>query len=341
MNIIYYSSDFFAEMLGISMLSLCKNNQSAKTINIYVVEDKISDTNKKRLQEIADQYKRNLIFIRMPSQEETFPGVGMNLGRTYARMILGAILPAEAERVLSCDSDTLFMDNIEDMYNTELGGCGIAGVYDCVGEAVQKKLLHSDNSMKYCNAGVYLVDLNMWRKENITSKLLDKALEFGGRGLYFLEQDLINIVFKGKIKLLHPRYNILTSIYYFDYEEVLKMKRPVTYYERILIDEAKARPAILHATTCFYIKKRMWVENSDHPYAGFYQDFRRESPWKDEPRIKDRRKKRKKIYAQFWHCMPRRMAVHLAALTINYIRPIYARLTSKFAISTIATQSST
>lgn len=340
MNIIYYSSDFFAEMLGMSMLSLCKNNQTAETIHIYVVEDKISDTNKKRLQEIADQYNRNLIFLKMPSQEEAFPGVDMNLGRTYARMILGDILPMEVDRVLSCDSDTLFMDNIESMYHTALEGCGIAGVYDCVGEAVQKKLLHSDSSMKYCNAGVYLIDLNMWRKENITSQLLDKALEFGG-GLYFLEQDLINIVFKGKIKLLHPRYNMLTSIYYFDYEEVIKMKRPMSYYEKTLIDEAKERPAILHATTCFYIKKRMWVENSDHPYAKFYQDFRIESPWRDEPQIKDGRKKRKQIYAQFWHCMPRSMAVLLAALTINYIRPIYAKLTTKFAISTIATQSST
>ena len=33
------------------------------------------------------------------------------------------------------------------------------GVYDCVGTAIQKRVLQASDSMKYCNAGVLLIDL--------------------------------------------------------------------------------------------------------------------------------------------------------------------------------------
>ena len=49
MNIVYYSSDLFSEMCGVAIQSLCENNKDADDINIYVVEDNISDENKKRL----------------------------------------------------------------------------------------------------------------------------------------------------------------------------------------------------------------------------------------------------------------------------------------------------
>ena len=45
MNIVYYSSDLFSEMCGVAIQSLCENNKDADDINIYVVEDNISDEN--------------------------------------------------------------------------------------------------------------------------------------------------------------------------------------------------------------------------------------------------------------------------------------------------------
>ena len=70
MNVVYYSSDFFAEMCGVAIQSLCECNTEEKNICIYIVEDQISDKNKQRLRSITDRYHRELVFIRMPSQEE-------------------------------------------------------------------------------------------------------------------------------------------------------------------------------------------------------------------------------------------------------------------------------
>ena len=79
------------------------------------MEDHISNLKKERLKSVVDKYHRKLVFIKMPSQEEVYPGVTVNLGRTYARMALGEILPKSVDRVLSLDSDTLVMDSLHEI----------------------------------------------------------------------------------------------------------------------------------------------------------------------------------------------------------------------------------
>ena len=119
---------------------------------------------------------------------------------------------------------------------------------------------------------MFLLDLKKWREQKVGKQLLDCVLKNadGSHVMYFLEQDLMNMTFYGHLKLLSPRYNMLTSIYLFDYLEVQKMKKPVIYYTEQEIKDAKKKPAIFHATTCFYVGKRMWVEGSDHPCANLY-----------------------------------------------------------------------
>ena len=342
MNVVYYSSDYFSEMCGVAITSLCENNREEDEITIYVVESKISEENKQRLKNITDRYSRKLVFIPRPTQEEVYPGISTNLGNTYARMALGELLPPEVDRVLSLDSDTLVLDSLGKMYRTEFAEDEfVAGVYDCVGKAIQSDVLHCPEDLKYCNAGMYLIDLKKWRARNIGKQLLDLVLENadGKHIMYFLEQDLMNLAFYGHLKLLHPRYNMLTSIYYFNYDEVIRMKRPVRYYSRKVVEEGKTRPALVHATTCFYFRKRMWVSGSDHPYYRKYLQYRQMTEWKNDPEKSDDRNWKKRLYGGFWHLMPRCMAVSLAAFLINFVRPTYARITTRLKMSTIATQS--
>lgn len=343
MNVVYYTSDFFSEMCGVSIESLCENNMDVPSIDFFVVEDQVSETNKNRLRAITDKYDRKIHFIAMPSQQEMFPGIQVNLGRTYARMALTKILPNNIDRVLSLDSDTLICDSIEEMYKTDFEGNSLCGVYDCLGRAMQQKVLKKGSSLKYCNAGMYLINLKKWRDIQVDKLFMDivnKSVN-GEIVLYFLEQDIINLLFENDIKLLHPRYNMLTSIYLFSYKELMKLKKPLAYYNEKDVDEARSKPAILHATTCFFVRKRMWVENSDHPYHKRYLQFRNNTPYKECSQITDNRKWKKKVYGTFWHIMPRRLAVWLASWVIEIIRPYYALASKKFSFQTIANQSAT
>lgn len=49
MNIVYSSSDSYAPIAGVSIMSLLHNNTDADEINIYMIDNNISDENKRDL----------------------------------------------------------------------------------------------------------------------------------------------------------------------------------------------------------------------------------------------------------------------------------------------------
>ena len=63
MNIVYASDDNYAEIMGVSMLSLFENNKDTSEIVVYVLDSQIRNDNKQKLQQIADIYNRQLNFI--------------------------------------------------------------------------------------------------------------------------------------------------------------------------------------------------------------------------------------------------------------------------------------
>ena len=60
MNIVYSSSDSYAELCGISIVSLFENNKSCDEINVYVIDNGISNQNKEKLLSTAKHYSRNI-----------------------------------------------------------------------------------------------------------------------------------------------------------------------------------------------------------------------------------------------------------------------------------------
>jgi lipopolysaccharide biosynthesis glycosyltransferase len=63
MNIVYASDDNFAEIMGVSMLSLFENNKDESEIVAYVLDSDIKDDNREKLESLAKQYGRQLVFV--------------------------------------------------------------------------------------------------------------------------------------------------------------------------------------------------------------------------------------------------------------------------------------
>ena len=49
MNVMYASDDNYAEIMGVSILSLLQSNKDVQKIRIYIIEDAISESNKNNL----------------------------------------------------------------------------------------------------------------------------------------------------------------------------------------------------------------------------------------------------------------------------------------------------
>lgn len=67
MNVMYAADNNYAEIMGVSILSLLECNKSADEINMFIIEDEINEENKVKLTSMIDEYRRNVIFIKKPN----------------------------------------------------------------------------------------------------------------------------------------------------------------------------------------------------------------------------------------------------------------------------------
>lgn len=325
-NVVYCSSDLFSEVCAVAITSLYENNKHLKEINVFVVDDKITEKNKNRLGFIAEKYNRRIVFIPLPDPSLFYNDNRFTiktLGHTYARMILGNIIPRSVERIISLDSDTMVLDKIDELWNWDMQNYPIAGVDDCMGRVALVKTQHLKADAIHCNAGMYLLDLSTWRRENWTeqfheyiSNLFDKGISLGG-----YEEEVITKVVGDRMLVLPPKFNLMTLEQVLNYKELIEFRGPINYYTEAEIAEARKAPVITHTTNFFYVKKRIYEENSDHPMRKQYEKYRALTPWADDQAMTVKSTLKQKFQKNIWHCMPRWMAIRLANYVRNEIRP--------------------
>lgn len=134
---------------------------------------------------------------------------------TYYRLRIPWLLP-EYDKVIYADCDIIFYCSLEDLfYNYNLGANYFAGVnkriYQNEGNAKKIKGLGL-NPLSYINAGLVLVNCKLLRNDNLFprfEKYLGSDIKLTNQ-----DQDIINIVCKGRILLLPEAYNYQPDIIY-------------------------------------------------------------------------------------------------------------------------------
>ena len=116
MDILYSSSDSYAFLTGISILSLLENNRECDAIHIYIMDNHISDINKNKLIEVVKEYRRDISFVPMPDMKE-LTGQEIDTRRwnisTFGRLYMASALPETVHKVLNIDCDEVRVGNYE------------------------------------------------------------------------------------------------------------------------------------------------------------------------------------------------------------------------------------
>lgn len=300
LNIAYSSDDNYAQHLGVSMLSLFENNKKFKSITVYIIENNISNINKSKLIDIAKQYNRKIVFIDFKNYEKE---LNLNMESyisisSYARLFLSEII--NDDKVIYLDCDSIVNNSLEELWNLDISEYYVAGVEDTVGEHTKKKIgLNIDD--KYINAGMLLINLKKWREENIKAKFIDFINYYNGN-VFHHDQGTINGVMRGKILILHPKYNLMTIFITMSIDEIMKYYKLNKYYSEDIINEAKIDSVFIHYTPAFV--NRPWVKGSKHPFKRLYEEYLEKSPWKGEPKCIDNRSKGEKFIAFLFNNLP-------------------------------------
>ena len=322
MNVFYFSSDLYAPIAAISMVSLLENNRSIKEFHFFIADDGIKEETKKKISEVISKYSADITYIPLPDPSELldFPFKDRyQIGHSYPRMCLARLLPKDIERVLVLDSDTLVLDDLSELWNMDMGENILAGVVDCMNLKAFSKQFALSEGQFYCNAGVFLVDLQKWREQKIEEEIIRTIKQHNGN-VFFFEQTLMNYSCRGKILKLHPQYNSYTLFYAFEYDNLMRWRHPTVFYTKEEVQEAVRYPQIIHFTRNFYMKSHPWKEGSEHPLTAKYREYMKLTPWTEL--WKDNRTPKQERRYKLWHKIPQKILCQGANILYNHIRPL-------------------
>lgn len=287
LNVLYQTDDNYAAIAGVSMTSLFRTNRHLDEIHVYLLDSGISPENLEKFKQLCSEYSRTLEIIDTAPLTEKIKSYGVgtfrNVYTVYLTMFAMNDLQVKGGRVFKLDADTIIEGPLDEICEMDLGGAYLAATYDCtLNDYKEMTGLTPDD--RYYNAGIILFDQDAWIRNRCQEQLVDHIHHCRSR-YYLCEQDLMNVVFRGKIAYLPVKYNLNSGFYIFGAECSYKLYRlPACAFSPISeVKEAMAHPVIHHLMGA--MTGRPWEPKNSHPLKKEFREILADSLWKDwQPR---------------------------------------------------------
>lgn len=326
-HIVYASDDKFAEILGVSLVSLYENSKDMENIVVYVLDSGINKGNKDRLLTVCRDYKRTDIQF-IPAKDiskrlEMKVATDRGSLSQYARLFVSSDLPENLGRVIYLDCDIIIKRSIRELWNLDLRGNTIGALMDAFSKYYRANIDLEENDIMF-NSGVMLIDLDKWKAQKIEEKLM-KFISSKNGWIQQGDQGALNAVMSKDTYCFEPRFNSVTIFYDFTYKEMMIYRRPPSFYTEEEICEAVEKPSLIHFTTSFK-SLRPWVKGCKHRYVDEWMKYKKLSPWEDSKLWEDNRPQWKRVVLRIYNSIPNYIAVRAAGLMQVYGRPLKNRL---------------
>lgn len=307
LDIVYATDNNFIDVLYASIASLYDTNGDLN-LDVWIIADNVSDVNKQKINDLAKEYNQKeanwIENVEIPFKLKLDRGSVSS----FSRLFLGEVLPKEVTKVLYIDCDIIIMDSLRELFSMEFNENIVLGVSDVLNKEYKKVLEIPENKPVF-NAGVLYIDLEKWRAEKIEEKLISVIQKFNGN---IIQGDLgvLNAVLYDSYKEINPKYNYMTIFEDMTYEDMLIFKKPVNYYSKKELEEARNNIVIRHYTTCF-LSKRPWQQGSKVAHLEVFKKY-----YKGEFKMIKESK-----LLEFYLKLPHGIAINLLGFIQEKIRP--------------------
>lgn len=318
-TIVTAADNNYADFAGITINSIINNACTEDNYDIVILTNDIADDKIRNiLSLIRDKDNFSIRFIYVNSiMEQLDIHISDNYKIvTYYRLLLQKLMQRYS-KVLYIDSDIIVNSDLKELWSEDLEGYLIGATYDMLISAWQNydsgmqayfEALGVNNPGRYIQAGVILFnifELNRCFDKNL---LIQKACN---ERYIFADQDLINILCKGRIKYLNLAWDVLNlSDEGFNLcENYLPEKLKEEYYE------ALNNPKIIHFTEQSF---PCW--KFDRKFGELYWQYTKESIFYDILSNKKNRKLLEDIKFDL-----QSSSIHAKSITIN---PLHIKIKS-------------
>lgn len=197
---------------AICIYSLLSNAKENTKYDIFILKRNGENLDLSFVEKIITQYSGHKLTVKEVG--DTFDNSFEIRGITtpaYYRLLIPSLIP-EYDRVIYSDVDIIFRQDLADIYYEDLNGNILAGVNNLAHIDTDlfkyyEGTLHLNPKTIICS-GFLVMNTSAMRKENIETTFIELA-----KNRYkFQDQDVLNIACAGRIKMLQPKFSLLTYI---------------------------------------------------------------------------------------------------------------------------------
>lgn len=234
------SNEKLAPIFGVVVTSV-GINVTSDDVTMYLLHNGLKDSTVNRLKKIADKYNVGLKFMEIDLDKLKDCPTNTKLHyaniMTYARFLLPSMLP-HLDKVIYLDCDLVVCKDLQSLWETDVKDLAVAMAPDLwYQDKGTLSRLGIDNG-KYLNAGVIVMNLDYWRKNDVRNNLLSFIAEKGSE-LTYLDQDALNVILQNKRIQLPVKYNVTPYYFHKNLDNY-----PKEMHEEI--HEARLNPTIFH-----------------------------------------------------------------------------------------------
>ena len=203
------SDNNYAPYLATTMASILFNTGSF--INFYILDSGINSQNKEKIKKLKTKFNNfNIEFLTIDHNKyfKNCKAEGhLNLS-TYNRLLIPKLKP-KLNKVIYMDSDIIVLDDIKKLYEIDLEKYALAAAWDksrILYNTDTKEALELSDNYRYFNAGVLLIDIKKWIKNDIVKKLFEIQKRYKDKILH-ADETLLNKYFDNNYKIFDISFN--------------------------------------------------------------------------------------------------------------------------------------
>ncbi|WP_265501103.1 glycosyltransferase family 8 protein [Paracoccus beibuensis] len=263
LHVMMCANDAYAMPLTVAAHSLLFHAGHDVAVEVHVISDGISADNKARAERSLASSHPHAKVVWREIDTSQFDGINFRHYSivTLFRLLLPQLFPPQVDRVLYIDCDIVVERDISELWDIDLGDKAVWAVQNGTDDDLENYVLKKFPEItapadgRYFNAGVMLVNMAEWRRQDVSARTRD-FLQCHSERLGFPDQDALNAVLAGHWGHLHPRWN----------KQILRMGQP----EAADIGD----PGILHYTsrkpwTRDYIQRAKWAWHRAYLRSGW------------------------------------------------------------------------
>lgn len=222
MTIVVGSDDRYAIGLAVTLYSTLVHLADGLTLTIIVVDGGMSTDSRRRLERVVKRANSKASLEWHNADTAIFDGLKTSKwGSTanYLRLLIPDIVSETVELAVYLDSDLMVRSDISDLWSPDSSHGGRA--IEAVGDFHHRKIrtvfgeqacrqLGIDPDTPYFNSGVLVIDVGLWRTEEIPAKAIEFVRKHGDV-MRHSDQDALNAVLLGRWHALDDRWNVMLA----------------------------------------------------------------------------------------------------------------------------------